>query len=308
MFKVPHRHFVMSIPSLLWPYLENDRKLWKIYMDSAIDTFNDYFPKLMHQRFLQVGIIVILHPFGKNLKFYTHLHVILTEGGFDKKGNFIRKQFIPAIQFRKCWMYHVLKNLQNAGVPNKLVSELYATYGVNGFHVWLHRAGTIYRPKDVAKYIGRYVRHPAIANSRITDFDGKTVKFFYNEHRDGKNERQDVVMGAKEFVLALLQHIPEKQFKMIRYYGAYARRAKGFYKISVQSSIGISKQITLKSFDLKFRPKCPKCGSSLLFIGYAEKPPPEYESCGHIPDEKIVDWFIPEALIKNNMNKSQLKN
>ena len=205
-------------------------------MDSAIDTFNDYFPKLMHQRFLQVGIIVILHPFGKNLKFYTHLHVILTEGGFDKKGNFIRKQFfrnshgfrnfgnleilinfqnIPAIQFRKCWMYHVLKNLQNAGVPNKLVSELYATYGVNGFHVWLHRAGTIYRPKDVAKYIGRYVRHPAIANSRITDFDGKTVKFFYNEHRDGKNERHDVVMDAKEFVLALLQHIPEKQFKTL---------------------------------------------------------------------------------------------
>ena len=67
MFKVPHRHLVLSVASELWPYLKGDRKLWKTYMDSAIDTLNDYLPKIMHQEKLTLGAIVIFHPFGKDV-------------------------------------------------------------------------------------------------------------------------------------------------------------------------------------------------------------------------------------------------
>lgn len=266
MFNVPHRHFVMSIPNALWAFLKEDRKRWKGYMDSAIETCNDYFPKILRNANARVGIIVIFHPFGKDMKFQPHLHIIVTEGAFDSKGHFIKHDFIPARKFAKCWQYHVLKNLQKAGLSNDLASEMYRKY--DGFYVWVHKSGRIHNPKFIAKYLGRYVRHPAIANSRIDYFDGTKVQFHYYDHEDNKHE---IVMPVDEFITALLQHIPEPQFKMIRYYGAYARRTKRIFKSYLQSSIT---QLILTNFDLKKDILCPICKSKLDFVCYCKKPPP----------------------------------
>jgi len=68
MFKVPHRHIVISVASELWPYLEKDWSMLKVYQDSAIDALNDYLPKIMGEK-IKVGVIVILHTFGKDMKF-----------------------------------------------------------------------------------------------------------------------------------------------------------------------------------------------------------------------------------------------
>jgi hypothetical protein len=38
---------------------------------------------------------------------------------------------------------------------------------------------------NMARYIGRYVKHPPIAESRIIAFDGKKVTFWYNPHSRG---------------------------------------------------------------------------------------------------------------------------
>lgn len=38
-----------------------------------------------------------------------------------------------------------------------------------------------------------------------------------------------MTMTVREFIQALIQHIPDRNFKTIRYYGAYSRRTKGKY-------------------------------------------------------------------------------
>ncbi|MCB8817872.1 transposase [Desulfosporosinus shakirovi] len=58
---------------------------------------------------------------------------------------------------------------------------------------------------------------PAIAESRIESYDGKEVHFWYEQHQDGK--RVDVKPPVFEFMGKLIRHIPERQFKMVRYYG-----------------------------------------------------------------------------------------
>jgi hypothetical protein len=270
MFKIPHRHFVLSVPNIIWPYLEQDRSLWKTYMDSAIDTCNDYFLKIMRKPKAKVGIIVIFHPFGKDMKFQPHLHLIITEGAFDRSGRFIKQEFIPARKFAKCWQYHVSTNLQKAGVPSEVFTYTYRKY--SGFYVWVHKTGRIKHPKLIAKYLGRYVRHPAIANSRLTSFDGNLVSFFYEEHREEEKIRHDVAMQVDDFISALIQHIPESQFKMIRYYGAYARRTKNIFKSYLQLSIT---QATLWIFGFRKEIRCPYCGGEVEFVAYLKKPPPE---------------------------------
>lgn len=278
MFPVPHRHFVMSVPDALWPFLR-DWSNQKVYMDAAINALNDYFSKKTHRK-LKVGAIVTLHPFGKDMKFQPHLHILLTEGGFDSSGNFVKCKYVPANGFRKTWQYHVMKVFQAANLPNELATQMFRKYP-KGFYVWLHKRGSIKHPKLIARYIGRYIRHPAIANSRIYFFDGKVVKFFYI---DGEDNRIEVTMTSNQFITSLIQHIPPLQFKMIRYYGAYARRAKGAYGARVQSSM---KQLNLYDFGLEKVRYCPLCGNELEFVWYMKKGPPEHSK----KQRELVAWI-----------------
>jgi hypothetical protein len=270
MFPVPHRHFVLSVSDKLWQYLRK-WELMKVYMDAAVAAFNDYFSKLLHRSDVKVGLIVVLHPFGKDMKWYPHLHLLMTEGGFDKNGKFIPVEFIPAEAFRKKWQYEVLTRLKKAGVPPGIINDCFQQHK-NGFYVWLHRSGRIAHPKLIAKYIGRYVRHPAIANSRIDNFDGKTVTFHYKTEQEGKITVHTVVMTVDDFITALIQHIPPKQFRMIRYYGAYARKTKRHFGAGIHSAVT---QLNLYHFGLERIKNCPFCKNPMTFVCYIKKPPPE---------------------------------
>ena len=74
--------------------------------------------------------------------------------------------------------------------------------------------------------MARYVRHPAIANGRIIKYNKENVTFFYED-----NEKNKIIIKKSvfDFIQSLIQHTPPKQFKMIRYYGAYSRNQKRNY-------------------------------------------------------------------------------
>ena len=66
--------------------------------------------------------------------------------------------------------------------------------------------------------------------------------------------------------------VPDRQFKMIRYYGAYCRKWKSGYKRYLsQSSI---RQCKIDEFGNKSWPRCPKCGSRREFVEFFKKDPP----------------------------------
>lgn len=269
MFKVPHRHIVLSVASELWPYLKDNWPLLKVYQDSAIDALNDYLPKVLKDD-IECGVIVVLHTFGKDMNFKPHLHLIMTEGGFNSRNEFIPRVYLHAPAFAEVWKYHVCKNLSRNGVPFSVTNWCFKN---KRFYVWVHKDGHISHPKIIAKYLGRYVRHPAIANSRIDFFNKEQllVGFHYADHQ---NNRHDIVMSTDEFITALIKHIPEKQFKVIRYYGAYARRSKQKFKKHLQSSI---EQLKLTLFGVEPPKKllhCPYCNGKLEFVHYNKKPPP----------------------------------
>jgi hypothetical protein len=270
MFKVPHRHLVISVASELWPYLKDNWSLLKVYQDSAIDALNDYLPKSVGEK-INVGVICILHTYGKDMKFQPHLHLIITEGGFNIDGIFIPKIYIDGNGFSKCWKYHVCTNLCRAGVPNQITNWCYQN---KRFYVWIHKDGRIRNPKSIARYLGRYVRHPAIANNRIDFFDkDKLLVGFHYE--DFKKNRHDIIMSSDDFITALIRHIPPKQFKLIRYYGAYARRTKNTFKKHLQSSIEQTKLMFFGVELPKIKLKCPYCQGELEFVMYMKKAPPE---------------------------------
>ena len=100
-------------------------------------------------------------------------------------------------------------------------------------------------------------------------------------------------MLVDEFITALIQHVPPRQFKMIRYYGAYARRAKKFFAChAVQSSIGNAVQVSLKHFGKRMTPRCPYCGGNLVVLSFEKIPPPGDYFHYEVKKHERVSWEI----------------
>jgi hypothetical protein len=68
------------------------------------------------------------------------------------------------------------------------------------------------------------LRHPAIVESRISEFNVETnmVTFWFV---DEYKVKQFVTLSAFEFIGRLVRLIPEKNLKLICYYGLYSRRS-----------------------------------------------------------------------------------
>ena len=71
-------------------------------------------------------------------------------------------------------------------------------------------------------------------------------------------------MLVHDFISAIIQHIPEKNQKLVRYYGAYSRRKKKSIKSSIRKPIINNK-----------RDYCPNCHEKMEFVAYSkrDKPP-----------------------------------
>ncbi|XCN72196.1 MAG: transposase [Candidatus Electrothrix aestuarii] len=78
--------------------------------------------------------------------------------------------------------------------------------------------------RHAARYIGRYMARPALAEHKITNYDGEEVTFWYIDHKTEVKVTEAI--PAKEFIQRLIDHIPLKGFKMVRHYGLYSRRTK----------------------------------------------------------------------------------
>lgn len=87
--------------------------------------------------------------------------------------------------------------------------------------------------EQTVKYITRYLGRPVIAASRIDAYDGKNVTFHYNRHEDESHVVEKI--PALDFIKRLIIHIPEKHFKMVRYYGIYAKHHKQHHGESLHS-------------------------------------------------------------------------
>jgi hypothetical protein len=215
LFNVTHRHITFTLPAELWPILEAEPAWRKVLFGAANRTLR----KVLKA---EPGIVMVLHPYGKDLKVNYHLHVLVTEGGLNAAGEWESQAFLNYAALRKLWQYECLIALRavmtRSAETNKLIDRLFRTYQ-KGFYV--HAEPRVEEGQGISRYIGRYIRHPAIADARIVAYDGITVTFFYEDHEGLRHEQRWPVL---EFIHGVVRHIPPRQFKMVRYFGLYAPR------------------------------------------------------------------------------------
>ena len=273
---VPHRHLTFTVPEQLRPVLKRHRKAWKALMDAAIATLDEALEKVIHGVGTRAGAIVVIHPFGRDLGFKPHLHVICPEGAFER-GRFVHKAYFPMDLFRKTWQYHVLTGLRKVlptddpEVAGGLIDRMFREFP-KGFVVHVTKETRIRSVDHVIRYVGRYVRHPAIAESRLVGYDGERVSFKWKDHRT--KEVRYRTLGVFEFIEALLQHVPERNFKVVRHYGVYARQLRKTFRPGAEHW-SIEQGRTEDLLTWEGPPKwvrCLKCGAPMERVGYVPGP------------------------------------
>ena len=221
LINVQHRHCVFTIDENLRDFFLQDRSLLNCLFHAVTSVVLRMFHKQNKSKNFTPGFIMVLHTFGRDLKWNPHIHCLITEGGYSDDGFWKTVKHFNYTFLRNAFCTALLNEMETILGPTfkKVKSKCYAEHK-QGFYVYAKPNKC--DPTVVTKYIGRYLGRPVIATSRIDKYDGEQVTFHYNRHEDDKYVVETI--PAMEFIQRLIRHIPEKHFKMIRYGGLYARR------------------------------------------------------------------------------------
>ena len=241
---VTHRPCVFTIDENLREFFLKDRSLLDCLFHSVNSVITRMFFKMNKSKNFTPGFIMVLHTFGRDLKWNPHIHCLISEGGYSDDGFWRNVKHFDYTFLRNAFRTALLNEMESKiGSSFKKVKAKCYREHQQGFYVYAKP--NLCDPRIVVKYIGRYLGRPVIATSRIDKYDGEMVTFHYNRHEDEQYIEETI--PAMEFIQRLIRHIPEKHFKMIRYGGIYARHREIDSKL--YRAISKSKHHIYRSFN-----------------------------------------------------------
>ena len=241
---VTHRHCVFTIDENLREFFLKDRSLLDCLFHSVNSVITRMFFKMNKSKNFTPGFIMVLHTFGRDLKWNPHIHCLISEGGYSDDGFWRNVKHFDYTFLRNAFRTALLNEMESKiGSSFKKVKAKCYREHQQGFYVYANP--NLCDPRIVVKYIGRFLGRPVIATSRIDKYDGEMVTFHYNRHEDEQYIEETI--PAMEFIQRLIRHIPEKHFKMIRYGGIYARHREIDSKL--YRAISKSKHHIYRSFN-----------------------------------------------------------
>ena len=179
-----------------------------------------------------IGFTAVLHTWNQQLGFHPHLHCVVPAGGLSLDGSrwiqTSRRFFLPVKALRKLFRAKLLSKIEHALRRGEILTDLAKDLALlrrtpKTWNVYAKRP--LAGPAHVVRYLSRYVHRIAIANSRITDYNGESVTFRYKDRADGNVTKHRTVSGL-HFARLFLQHVLPPRFVRILHYGILAPRRR----------------------------------------------------------------------------------
>lgn len=275
--KVPWQHITFTMPSELWDFFWHNRSL----LNQVGKISANCVKTIANKKKLLPGIFIAIHTFGRDLKRNVHMHLSTTTGGLTQDMKW-KKLFFHQTTLMRIWRYQIIKLFREAEqqliIPAAIQNQLNHTFTFNQFldqlykKTWIvHCSKPSKEHEQIVGYLGRYIKRPAIAESKLRHYDGQSVTFKYLDHNT------KIYRGFKltidQFIARFIQHIPDSGFRMIRYYGFLANRVRGKLLPMVYQLIGQEKPVAQSAItyselirkNFGFNPlTCILCGQQLL--------------------------------------------
>jgi hypothetical protein len=217
---VTYRHVVLTMPDFLHKWFYRNPTLLSHLMRAGNACLQDIL-KTCTGTTLDIGTIIVLQTAGRSGHYNPHLHILMTAGGIDPTEQWKSVSYIPYEMMHKKWQYHILNMLrEKVSDPaiEKDIDRAWKTYP-KGFVAFIEPAEVPPGGQGLAQYLAKYVVSPPISVRRIERYDGKTVRYWYRDHKTGQIEHE--TLPVLQFIGRMVQHILPKGFHRIRYYGLH---------------------------------------------------------------------------------------
>jgi hypothetical protein len=274
------QHITLTMPCELWDFFWCNRWLLNLVASIAAKCLLNFAKK----KDILLGIFIAIHTFGRDLKRNVHFHISTTAGGLSADLTKWKNMSFHQITLMKMWRYQIIKLFRKAYIQNKLVTPAAIQKQLNPIFTFNHFLDYLYKKtwiidcpkptsnfKQIVRYLGNYFKRPPIADAKLRHFDGNEVTFKYLDHVT--NTYRNFILSTEQFIARFVQHIPDDNFRMLRYYGFLSNRTRGnllpiVYKLLNQENLNqksLPGFVELMQKNFGFNPlKCILCGHQLI--------------------------------------------
>jgi hypothetical protein len=169
----------------------------------------------------QLGLVGILHTWGRNLSYHPHIHYLVPAGGLTTDGHNwlpVRQDFLlPVKALSKIFRGMFRRALQKTTLFAQISARVWQ-------QDWVVHCKPVGNGRTALKYLAPYVFRVAISNRRLVKLENDQVTFRYRSTDTGQFRL--CTLSAEEFIHRFLQHVLPKGFVKVRYFGFFgsARR------------------------------------------------------------------------------------
>ena len=264
---VPYFMLTFTLPAALRPLARSHQTLVYdlLFRTSAAAT------QLLAQdpRFVggQLGLIGILHTWGRNLSYHPHIHYLVPAGGLSAD----HRTWLPAHHhfllpvkaLSRIYRAKFLQTLQKSNPANSVPASAWK-------QDWIVHCKPVGNGRTALKYLAPYVFRVAISNRRLVKLENNQVTFRYRSSATGNNKY--CTLSANEFIHRFLQHVLPRGFVKIRYFGFFGSSQRLLLSalrllLDTDTHSPLSHKLSPPSPALpKETLLCPICGKALLHL------------------------------------------
>lgn len=210
----------------------------------------------------KIGLIGVLHTWGRNLSYHPHIHFLVPGGGLTSKGEWCKTShnfFLPVKALSVMFRAKLRDALKK--------TELFKQIPVAVWQApWIVHCQPVGKGETALKYLAPYIFRVAISDRRIVRFANRKVTFRFRQSDTGKWRR--CRLEVFEFLHRFLQHVLPKGFVKVRYYGLFSPSCKE--RLAHCLRLLLQEQPKVRTHSVRastpYRPTCPSCGIQLSLV------------------------------------------
>jgi hypothetical protein len=224
---IPFVGIVLTMPDVFWPIFQAHRHLQHDLPALGAAVVKQY---AWNRYRVPLHIVVVQHTFGGRLNHHPHLHIMASAGGLNpSEGSWVPSIVFDSQQIMDLWRFAVTSYLWKANRDGLVCSSAVTTEFDELVYRQLQRRWNIHVTRQMTKqhflaYAGRYIRRLPISQRRILQVSPHQVVYQIKDTRT-KTVVENACAPA-EFVALISQHVPDRYWHSMRYFGLLAPRAK----------------------------------------------------------------------------------
>lgn len=214
---VPYFLVTCTVPECLRPlFAARPELLHDVFFNTAARALQTVAGQPRHLG-AELGMIGVLHTWGRQLQLHPHLHFIIPGGGLSPD----YRRWRPARKPHWLLPDDAVAAVLRAGFEEALrhaAPDLHAQVPAAAWREgwWVHckPAGS---GENVVKYLARYVSRTAISDERIVAATDESVTFRYRD--SATQQSRACTLTADEFMRRYLRHVSPPGQHRVRYFG-----------------------------------------------------------------------------------------